>query len=143
MTIARAEKNGHENSTTLERVLQWHGAFRRGLGPIRVTPLQAATLLFVTRHAEAKLKDVARALSVRRPTLTEVVKALVRDRLVTEHRSIVDARVVHLRLSLRGEALTRQIERRVHQVTLILADELRSSLGKTLQNRTDLRFSVL
>ena len=143
MTIARAEKNGHENSTTLERVLQWHGAFRRGLGPIRVTPLQAATLLFVTRHTEAKLKDVARALCVRRPTLTEVVKALVRDRLVTEHRSVVDARVVHLRLSLRGQALTRQIERRVHQVTLILADELRSSLGKTLQNRTDLRFSVL
>jgi DNA-binding MarR family transcriptional regulator len=128
-----AVKNGHADVTTLERVLQWHGAFRRSLGPIRVTPLQAAMLLFVSRHAEAKLTDVARALCVRRPTLTEVVKALIRNRWVTQRRSVVDARVVHLRLSQRGEALTRQIDRQVRQVTLTLAEELRNSLGMTLQ----------
>jgi DNA-binding MarR family transcriptional regulator len=128
-----AVKNGHADVTTLERVLQWHGAFRRSLGPIRVTPLQAAMLLFVSRHAEAKLTDVARALCVRRPTLTEVVKALIRNRWVTQRRSVVDARVVHLRLSQRGEALTRQIERQVRQVTITLAEELRNSLGMTLQ----------
>ena len=99
----RVVKHGHADVTTLERVLQWHGAFRRSLGPIRVTPLQAAMLLFVSRHAEAKLTDVARALCVRRPTLTEVVKALIRNRWVTQRRSVVDARVVHLRLSQRGE----------------------------------------
>jgi len=109
MIKERAVKNGHADVTTLERVLQWHGAFRRSLGPIRVTPLQAAMLLFVSRHAEAKLTDVARALCVRRPTLTEVVKALIRNRWVTQRRSVVDARVVHLRLTQRGEALTRQI----------------------------------
>jgi DNA-binding MarR family transcriptional regulator len=128
-----AVKNGHADVTTLERVLQWHGAFRRSLGPIRVTPLQAAMLLFVSRHAEAKLTDVARALCVRRPTLTEVVKALIRNRWVTQRRSVVDARVVHLRLSQRGEALTRQIERQVRLVTITLAEELRNSLGMTLQ----------
>jgi DNA-binding MarR family transcriptional regulator len=133
MTKEQAVKNGHADVTTLERVLQWHGAFRRSLGPIRVTPLQAAMLLFVSRHAEAKLKDVARALCVRRPTLTEVVKALVRNRWVTQRRSVVDARVVHLRLSQRGEALTRQIERQVRLVTITLAEELRNSLGMTLQ----------
>jgi DNA-binding MarR family transcriptional regulator len=136
MMKERAVKNSHADVTTLERVLQWHGAFRRSLGPIRVTPLQAAMLLFVSRHAEAKLTDVARALCVRRPTLTEVVKALIRNRWVTQRRSVVDARVVHLRLSQRGEALTRQIERQVRQVTITLAEELGHSLGMTSQTRT-------
>jgi len=135
MTKESTVKNGHADVTTLERVLQWHGAFRMSLGQIRVTPLQAAMLLFVSRHAEAKLKDVARALCVRRPTLTEVVKALVRNRWVTQRRSVVDARVVHLQLSQRGEALTRQIERQVHQVTITLAEEVRKSLGMTPQTR--------
>ena len=138
-TEDRAERNGHEGATTLERVLQWHGAFRGSLKPIRVTPLQAATLLFVSRHAEAKLKDVARALCVGRPTLTEVVKVLLRHRWVTERRSVVDARVVHLGLSLRGEALIRQIEQRVHQLNITLVEEVRKALGKTPQDRTKLR----
>jgi len=139
MTIEPTMKNGHEDVTTLERVLQWHGAFRMSLGQIRVTPLQAAMLLFVSRHAEAKLTDVARALCVRRPTLTEVVKALIRNRWVTQRRSVVDARVVHLRLSQRGEVLTRQIERQVRQVTITLAEELGNSLGMTSQTRTVLK----
>jgi len=139
MMKERVVKHGHADVTTLERVLQWHGAFRRSLGPIRVTPLQAAMLLFVSRHAEAKLTDVARALCVRRPTLTEVVKALIRNRWVTQRRSVVDARVVHLRLSQRGEVLTRQIERQVRQVTITLAEELGNSLGMTSQTRTVLK----
>ena len=139
MMKERVVKHGHADVTTLERVLQWHGAFRRSLGPIRVTPLQAAMLLFVSRHAEAKLTDVARALCVRRPTLTEVVKALIRNRWVTQRRSVVDARVMHLRLSQRGEVLTRQIERQVRQVTITLAEELGNSLGMTSQTRTVLK----
>jgi len=139
MTKEQAVKNGHADVTTLERVLQWHGAFRRSLGPIRVTPLQAAMLLFVSRHAEAKLKDAANALCVRPPTLNDVVKDLVRKRWVTKRRSVVDTRVVHLQLSRRGEALTHQIGQRVHQVTITLTEEVRKSLGVTPQNRTNLR----
>jgi DNA-binding MarR family transcriptional regulator len=128
--------NGHMDVTTLERVLQWHGQFRRSLEPHRVTPLQAALLLFVSRHAEAKLTDAARALCVKPPTLGEVVKDLVRKRWVTKRRSVLDTRVVHLGLSQRGEALTRQIEQRVHQVNIVLAEEVRKALGITPQSRT-------
>lgn len=142
MIKEQAVKNGHADVTTLELVLQWHGAFRRSLGPIRVTPLQAAMLLFVSRHAEAKLKDAANALCVRPPTLNDVVKDLVRKRWVTKRRSAVDTRVVHLQLSRRGEALTHQIEQRVHQVTITLTEEVQKSLGMTPQNRTNLRLLV-
>jgi DNA-binding MarR family transcriptional regulator len=104
--------NGREELTLLELVLQLHGEFRRSLEPIRVTPLQAGVLLFLYRHAEARVTDAAVALGVRLPTLSTVLKALVRKRWVTRHRSVTDTRVVHLRLSRRGNALALQINQR-------------------------------
>jgi DNA-binding MarR family transcriptional regulator len=116
MTRERAVKHGYEDLTILELVLQLHGEFRRSLEPIRVTPLQAGVLLFLRRHAEARVTDTATALRLRLPTLSEVIKDLVRKRWVTKRRSVTDTRVVHLSLSRRGNALALQINQRVRQV---------------------------
>jgi DNA-binding MarR family transcriptional regulator len=110
------EHKGHEELALLELVLQLHGEFRRSLEPIRVTPLQAGVLLFIRRHANARMTDAATALRLRLPTLSEVVKDLVRKRWVTRRRSVTDTRVVHLSLSRRGSALALQINQRVRQV---------------------------
>ena len=117
MTRERAVKHGYEDLTILELVLQLHGEFRRSLEPIRVTPLQAGVLLFLRRHAEAKVSDGAAALRVSLPTMSEVVKDLVRKRWVTKRRSVTDTRVVHLLLSRRGEALAQRIEDQVRRVS--------------------------
>jgi DNA-binding MarR family transcriptional regulator len=108
--------NGDDKLTLLELVLQLHGEFRRSLEPIRVTPLQAGVLLFLRRHADAKLTDAAAALRVRQPTLHEVVKDLVRKRWVTKRRSLADTRAVCLSLSRQGQALARKIEVQARQV---------------------------
>ena len=121
MTIERAVKHGYEDLTILELVLQLHGEFRRSLEPIRVTPLQAGVLLFLRRHAEARMTDTATALRLRPPTLSEGVNDLVRKRWVTKRRSVTDTRVVHLSLSRRGNALALQINQRVRQVNAPLA----------------------
>jgi len=113
MTRERAVKHGDEDLTILELVLQLHGEFRRSLEPIRVTPLQAGVLLFLRRHAEARVTDTATALRLRPPTLSEVVNDLVRKRWVSKRRSVTDTRVVHLRLSQRGQVITRKIENQV------------------------------
>ena len=139
MTIERAVKNGHENLTTLERVLQLHGQFRRSLEPLRVTPLQAGVLLFLRNHPEAKVTDAADALVVRVPTVSEVVNDLVRKRWVAKRRSVTDTRVVHLQLSRRGHALTLQIEEWVLHVNAKLAEEEPQTLGITPKNRTAAR----
>jgi len=110
------EHNGDEELTLLELVLQLHGEFRRSLEPIRVTPLQAGAILFLRRHADARVTDTAAALCLRLPTLSEVVKDLVRKRWVTKRRSVMDTRVVHLLLSRRGEALAQRIEGQVRHV---------------------------
>src|SRR2546427_8980639 len=92
------EHNGFEELTVLELVLQLHGEFRRSLEPIRVTPLQAGVLLFIRRHANARVTDAAAAFRLRLPTLSEVIKALARERWVTKRRSVKDDRVVILSL---------------------------------------------
>ena len=69
---------GQEKLTLLELVLRLEGDFRRRLETVRVTPLQAGVLLFLRRHAEAKVMDAAAALGLRLSTLSVVVKALVR-----------------------------------------------------------------
>jgi DNA-binding MarR family transcriptional regulator len=110
------EHNGHEKLTLLELVLQLHGDFRRSLEPIRVTPLQAGVLLYLQRHIDASVTDAATALRLRLPTLSEVVKDLVRKRWVTKRYSVEDRRAVCLRLSRRGQVITRKIENQVRDV---------------------------
>jgi len=123
------EHNGYEELTLLELVLQLHGEFRRSLEPIRVTPRQAGVLLFIRRHANARMTDAATALRLRLPTLSEVVKALARKRWVAKRRSVKDDRVVVLSLCRWGDTLALKIEKRVHQVNATLAKQDRRTLG--------------
>jgi len=110
------EHNGDEALTLLELVLRLEGEFRRSLEPIGVTPLQAGVILFLRRHADAKLTDAAASLGVRLPTLSAVVKDLVRKRWVTKRRSLTDNRAVCLSLNRQGKALARRIKDHVRHV---------------------------
>ncbi len=98
-------------------MLRLEGEFRKSLEPIGVTPLQAGVLLYLQRHMDAKLTDAAASLGVRLPTLSGVLKDLVRKRWVTKRRSVTDTRAVCLSLSRRGEALAQKIEERVRDVS--------------------------
>ena len=111
------EHNGNEKLTLLEQVLRVQGDFRRRLEPIRVTPLQAGVILYLQRHMDAKLTDAAEALCLRLPTLSAVVKVLVRKRWMTKQRALHDDRALCLRLSRRGEALARRIKDQVEQMS--------------------------
>ena len=124
-----AEKAGKILPRLLELLLRLEGDIRRRLSPIRVTPSQAGVILFLRRHAEARVTDAATALGVRLLTLSVMVKVLVRKRWVTKRCSVTVTRVVHLRLSRRGNALALQIEQRVRQVNATLAEQDRRTLG--------------
>ena len=126
------EQKSDEKLTLLELVLRVQGEFRRCLEPIRVTPLQAGVILYLQRHIDAKLTDAAAALCVRVPTLSEVVKNLVRKRWVNKRRSVTDTRVVHLRLSRRGLVITRKFENQVQRVrTGVTANKDLTAAGLT------------
>jgi DNA-binding MarR family transcriptional regulator len=128
------EYNGHKMLTLLELVLRVQGEFRRSLEPIRVTPLQAGVMLFLRRHTDAKLTDASAALCVRLPTLSEVVKDLVRKRWVTRHRSVKDDRVVCVSLSRRSKALVLEIKKQVRRLNATLSEQDRNALGTILKD---------
>ena len=102
--------NGRDKLTLLELMLRLHGDFRRRLATLRVTPLQAGVMLYLQRHADAKMKDTASALAIQVPTLTAVIKDLVRERWVTRRRALHDDRAVCLRLSRQGVVVARKIK---------------------------------
>jgi DNA-binding MarR family transcriptional regulator len=125
------QEQKERSPTLLELVLRLEGDFRRRLESIRVTPLQAGVILFLRRHAEARVTDAAAALSVRVATLSEVVKDLIRERWVTKRRSVTDTRVMCLSLSRRGHALALHIEQRVRHVEAALTEHDRGAFGIT------------
>jgi DNA-binding MarR family transcriptional regulator len=131
--MERMKRKGPEMPTLLEVVLQLHGDLREILDPLRVTPLHAGALLFLSRHAETNLTDAAATLHVSPPTLTEVVKDLVRKRWVTKRRSVTDSRAVQLQLSRQGHMLARHIEQRVRQVEATWIEPDRNALGMHLK----------
>lgn len=112
----RKHNDSAGNLPLLELVLRVQGEFRRSLEPIRVTPLQAGMILYLQRHMDAKVKDAATALCLRVPTISTVVKNLVRKRWVTKRRSVTDTRAVCLSLSRQGQALARKIKNHVQHV---------------------------
>jgi hypothetical protein len=64
LTMRGTTRKGQKGPTILELVLQLEDDIRRRLEPIRMTPLQAGVLLFLCRHAEARVTDIAAALGV-------------------------------------------------------------------------------
>jgi len=117
VTMRSGPRDRGETGTLLEGVLQLHGAFRRSLEPLRITPLQAGAILYLHRHGAAKLKDVAAALSVMPATASQVMKDLVSKRWVTNQRVPHDDRALCLQLSWQGEALVGKIKNRVRSMS--------------------------
>lgn len=129
------KRKGFERPTFLEVVLQVQGGLRKTLEPLRVTPLQAGVLLFLSRHVETNLTDAAVTLCVSPPTLSEVVKNLVRKQWVTKRRSVKDFRAVQLQLSCQGHTLAQHIEQRLDQVEATWIEPDRNALSMHLNGR--------
>lgn len=115
-SMSHVRQNDCTEPSLLEGVLRLHGTFRERLTPLRVTPLQAGVILFLQGHTKARMTEAAAALRVKIPTLTEVMKDLVRKRWVTRRYTAQDRRAVCLQLSRKGETLARRIRDSVRDV---------------------------
>jgi len=82
----------------------------------RCPPLQAGVILFLRRHEDGRVKDLATAFCLKLPTVVEVVNILERKQWVSRRPSEKDGRAVCLRLSRQGQALARKIEVKVPPV---------------------------
>lgn len=114
--MQKTKHNGRQDMTLLETVLQLNGVFRRRLEPLKTTPQQAGMILYLQRHSGAKVKDAATALAIQPPTLSPMVRSLVRKGWVTNSRSASDDRTVCLRLTRHGQGLVRKIMGRLRDM---------------------------
>jgi DNA-binding MarR family transcriptional regulator len=121
MAMRDVTQRGKKACTQLELVLHMHGAFRRSLEPIRVTPLQAGVLLFLRGHENTTVEDAALAFLIRSSTMSVVVTDLVHKGWVIKRRADDDGRAVCLRLSQQGERLAVRIMRHIRDVKEVLS----------------------
>jgi DNA-binding MarR family transcriptional regulator len=77
----------------------WRRQGRQGIGPLQV---QVLTFLRSRPNQSATVSTIARELSVKLPTASEVIRTLERKRLVRRRRREVDNRVVTVHLTALG-----------------------------------------
>jgi DNA-binding MarR family transcriptional regulator len=114
--MGRGTRMQSKEVTLLESALRLQGEFRRSLEPIQVTPLQAAMILFLRRHEDGRVSDLAIVFCLKLPTVVQVVNVLERRRWVGRRTSEKDGRAVCLRLSRQGQTLARKIEAQIRNV---------------------------
>ena len=77
----------------------WRRQGQQGVGPLQV---QVLTFLRARPNQMATVSTVAREMSVKLPTASEVIKTLEQKRLVRRRRTEVDNRVVTVHLTAKG-----------------------------------------
>lgn len=77
----------------------WRRQGQQGVGPLQV---QVLTFLRARTNHSATVSTIARELSVKLPTASEVIRTLEQKRLVRRRRTEVDNRVVTVHLTAKG-----------------------------------------
>lgn len=77
----------------------WRRQGQQGVGPLQV---QVLTFLRARPNQSATVSTIARELSVKLPTASEVIRTLEHKRLVRRRRTEVDNRVVTVHLTAKG-----------------------------------------
>jgi hypothetical protein len=84
----RHNEERENNPARLELLLRLDEKFRICLEPIRMIPLQAGALLFLSRYAEAKLTDDATLLGLGHPAVTVLVTVLEHNGWMIKRRTV-------------------------------------------------------
>jgi DNA-binding MarR family transcriptional regulator len=112
-------QNNRSRPSTLETVLRLHGFFRHRLHPLGVSPVQAGMLLYLDRHPQCEVSELASALCIQNLLAVKIVQLLQRDGWIC--KSLVNAKrkTVKLQLTKKGTALARKIN-----ANIIVTDNL-------------------
>jgi DNA-binding MarR family transcriptional regulator len=84
----------------------WRRQGQQGVGPLQV---QVLSFLRARTNHSATVSTIARELSVKLPTASEVIRTLEQKRLVRRRRTEVDNRVVTVHLTAKGAKASRVV----------------------------------
>ncbi|UVT15093.1 MAG: MarR family transcriptional regulator [Nitrospira sp.] len=99
--------------STLETVLRLQGLFRHRLQALEVSPVEAGMLLYLDRHPQCKLVEIASALCIEHPSMVETIQLSQRKGWLHKTQTHKNRRTLLLRLTVKGRALARKIRQNI------------------------------
>ncbi|MGE3979063.1 MAG: MarR family transcriptional regulator [Nitrospira sp.] len=100
-------------SSTLETVLRLQGLFRHRLHPLGVSPLQASILLYLDRHPQCEVMEIASALCLQNLSAVKAVQLIQRQGWIRKPQVNSNRKIVKLQLTAKGTALARKIKENI------------------------------
>ncbi len=99
--------------STLETVLRLHGLFRHRLEVLGVSPVQAGIVLYLDRRPQCEWLEIASALCIENPSMTETIRLIQRKGWLRKTRTLENRRTVLLRLTVKGKAMAQKIKENI------------------------------
>lgn len=107
--------------SSLETVLRLQGLFRHRLQNLRISPIQAGMLLYLDRHPQCKLIEIASALCLQNPTAVETLQLIQRKGWIHKTRTNNNPRIIPLRLTEKGKARAQKIKENIEVTDKLFA----------------------
>lgn len=107
--------------SSLETVLRLQGLFRHRLQPLGVSPLQASMLLYLDRHPECEVIEIASALCIQNLSAVETVQLIQRNGWIRKPRVNANKKIVKLQLTEKGTALAQKIRENIEVTDKLFA----------------------
>lgn len=106
-------QSDHDKPSTLEAVLRLQGLFRHRLHPLGVSPLQASMLLYLDRHPQCEVMEIASALCLQNLSAVRSVQLIQRQGWIRKPQVNSNRKIVKLQLTAKGTALALRIKENI------------------------------
>ena len=108
-----------EKILSLSRLMKENMSYETDL--LHLTLLQMQALIFLHKHENAQMREVAQHFNIEMPTATNLIAKLVKQHLVVRQPDQTDKRLVRIVLTTKGQTLlTDAIEKRNKKMSLLL-----------------------
>jgi DNA-binding MarR family transcriptional regulator len=116
-----AFQSDNGKASTLETVLRLQGLFRHRLQPLGVSPLQASMLLYLDRHPQCEVIEIASALCLQNLSAVKTVQLIQRNGWLRKPQINANRKIVKLQLTAKGIALARKIKENIEVTDKLFA----------------------
>ena len=99
--------------STLETVLRLQGLFRHRLHPLGVSPVQASMLVYLDRHPQCEIMEIASALCLQNLSAVKTVQLIQRQGWIRKPQVNTNRKLVRLQLTAKGIALAQKIKENI------------------------------
>ena len=107
--------------SSLETVLRLQGFFRHRLHPLGVSPIQASMLLYLDRHPQCQVIEIASALCIQNLSAVKTVQLIQRNRWIRKPQINANRKIVKLQLTEKGTALVQKIKENIEVTDKLFA----------------------